>query len=227
MRRLYIVMALAVLIQACAGLSLNGLGQPPAAPTSNATATVSLTPLDTPTASSTPTTQPTMTIVRIPTQDPNQPTATFVPIPIMIGNNTATPYSFTLPTPVGPGPGFVSVEVSDKKIYWGSCKPHKTRIITQVENPDDVFSVVIFVQVKHATKEDYTPWTTGNTMQRHGGGTFTYTLDANTTRGHNHYKNSWIRFQLVATDDIGEVIGRTMIYTNEIALSPCLGLHPE
>ena len=225
MRKLFIMVVLAVSLQACAGFSLSGLGQPAGAPAPSASPTVSLTPLDTLTPSSTPTTQPTMTIVHIPTQDPNQPTATFVPIPILIGKYTATPYFFALPTPVGPGLGFVSVEVTDKKIYWGSCKPHKTRIITKVENPDDVFSVIIFVQVKHATKEDYTPWTTGNTMQRHADGVYTYTLDANTTRGHNHYKNSWIRFQLVATDDFGEVIGRTMIYTNEIALSPCMGLN--
>jgi hypothetical protein len=228
MRRFYLVVVLAILIQACAELSLEGLGQQPTlAPVSNATATVSLTPLDTLTPSSTPTITPSPTIIRIPTQDPNQPTVTFAPIPILIGNDTATPYFFTLPTPPGPGLGFLSVEVTDKKIYWGSCKPHKTRIITKVENPDDVFSVIIFVQVKHAFKEDYTPWSTGNAMQPHGGGKFTYVLDANTTRGHNHYKNSWIRFQLVATDDSGEAIGRTMIYTNEIALSPCLGIIPQ
>jgi hypothetical protein len=90
-----------------------------------------------------------------------------------------------------------------------------------VENPEDVFSVIIFVRVKSAIKEDYTPWTTGNTMQKHSDGTFSYTLTANTTDGHNHFKNSWILFQLVATNDMGQAIGRTMIYTNAIALSPC------
>jgi len=213
--RLFLLTALAVLSSACAS-------QPAATPVPSAT--VSLTPLDTPTASLTPSITPSPTIVHIPTQDPNLPTATFPSIPIFIGNNTATPSSFTLPTPIGPGPGFVSVEVVDKKIYWGSCKPNKTQIIAKVENPGDVFSVIIFVQVKSATKEDSTPWTTGNSMQRHGGGVFTYLLTANTTEGHNHYKNSWIRFQLAATDDFGEVVGRTRIFTNEISLSPCMGL---
>lgn len=222
MRRLYLMMALAVLIQACAALSLDGLRQPTSAPAPSATATVSLTPLDTFTPSITPTVTSSPTIVHIPTQDPNLPTATFVPIPIFIGKFTATP--LTPPTPIRPGPGFLSVEVTEKKIYWGSCKPNKTRIIAKVENPEAVFSVIIFAQVKNAFKEDYTPWTTGNTMQNHWNGTFTYMLTANTTEGHNHYKNSWIRFQLVATDDAGEVIGRTKIYMEEIALSPCLGL---
>ena len=222
MRRLYfVIVLLALLIQACASLPF-GLGQPTSTSVPTATATVTSTPTDTPTPSITPTSSPLPTIVRIPTWDPNQPTATVISIPIFIGNNTATPNVFVLPSPVGPGPGFVSVEIVDGKIYWGSCKPNKTRIIAKVENPEVVFSVIIFVRVKNAFKEDYTPWTTGNTMQNHWNGTFTYWLTANTTEGHNHYKNSWIQIQLVATDDMGEVVGRTQIFPNAISLSPCL-----
>jgi hypothetical protein len=220
MRRLYLVAVLAILIQACAGLPLNGLFPSTNTPVLTPTAAATFTPMDTLTPTITPTVTSSPTVVHIGTPDPNQPTATFVPVPIFIGKETMTP--LTLPTPFRPGPGFLSVEVTEKKIFWGSCQPHKTRIIAGVENPEDVFSVVIFVQVKSASKEDYTPWTTGNTMHSHGNGTFSYDLDANTTRGHNHYKSSWILFQLVATDDIGEVIGRTKIYTNEIALSPCM-----
>jgi hypothetical protein len=219
MRRLYIVMVLAILIQSCAGLPLNGLFPSTDTPAPTATATVTFTPMDTLTPTITPTVTSSPTVVHIPTQDPNQPTATFVPVPIFIGKDTVTPYMS--PTPVRPGPGFLSVEITEKKIFWGICQPNKTRIITKVENPEDVFSVIIFVQVKSAFKEDYTPWTTGNAMHDHRNGTFSYNLAANTTRGHNHYKSSWILFQLVATDEIGEVIGRTKIYTNEIALSPC------
>jgi hypothetical protein len=221
MRRFYLVMALAVFVQACAGTSFGDVLFPPTnTPAPTSTVTVTITPMDTPTATITPTITSSPTIVHIPTWDPNQPTATFVPVPIYIGKDTATPV--LPPTPMRPGPGFLSVQVSENKIFWGSCQPNKTKIITQVENPEDVFSVVIFVQVKSATKEDYTPWTSGNTMQKHSDGTFSYSLAANTTRGHNHYKNSWILFQLAATNETGEVIGRTMIYTNAIALSPCM-----
>ena len=217
MRRFYLMMVLAILIQACAGAPF---GKPTDTPAPTATATVTFTPMDTPTATITPTITPSPTIVHIPTWDPNEPTATFVPVPIYIGKDTATP--LVTPTPLRPGPGFLSVQVSENKIFWGSCKPNKSKIITQVENPEDVFSVVIFVRVKSATKEDYTPWTTGNTMQKHSDGTFSYTLAANSTRGHNHYKNSWIMFELVATNDKGQEIGRTMIYPNAISLSPCM-----
>ncbi len=220
-RRLYIMTMLAILIQACAGMPFNDVLFPPTdTPTSTSTATVTFTPMDTPTATITPTITSSPTIVHIPTWDPSQPTATFIPVPIFIGNETATPV--IPPTPSRPGPGFLTVNVSDNKIFWGSCKPNKTVIITKVENPEDVFSVIIFVQVKSAVKNDSTPWTSGNTMQRHGEGIFSYSLAANTTQGHNHYKNSWILFQLVATDDMGKEVGRTMIYTNAIALSPCM-----
>lgn len=222
MRRLYLVMALAILIQACAGLPFNGVRPPTNTPVSTAALPATFTPVDTPTSTITPTLTASPTIVQIATVDPDQPTATatLVPVPIFIGKFTVTPFAW--PTAVQPGFGFLSVEVTDKKIYWGSCKPHTTRITAKVENPEDVFSVIIFVQVKSAFKEDYTPWTTGNAMNSHRDGTFSYTLNANTTRGHNHYKSSWILFQLVATDDKGEVIGRTKIYTNQISLSPCM-----
>jgi hypothetical protein len=220
MRRFYLVLVLAILIQACAGMPFGGVSASTNTPAPTATVTVTLTPLDTSTATITPSITPSPTIVHIPTWDPYQPSATFIPVPIYIGNDTATPV--VTPTPMRPGPGFLSVQVSDSKIFWGSCQPNRTRIIAQLENPEDVFSVIIFVRVKSATKEDYTPWTTGNTMQKHSDGHFSYVLTANTTRGHNHYKNSWILFQLVATNDKGEAIGRTMIYTNAIALSPCM-----
>ena len=219
MRRFYLVMVLAIFIQACAGMPFGGSTNTPA-PT--ATATVTFTPVDTPTATITPTITPSPTIVHIPTWDPDQPTATFIPVPVYIGKDTATPFVIMSPTPILPGPGFVSVRVSENRLYWGSCKPNKTKVTAQVENPEDVFSVIIFVRVKSATKEDYTPWTTGNTMQKRSDGTFSYTLAANTTEGHNHYKNSFIWFQLVATNDKGQEIGRTRIYPNAIALSPCM-----
>jgi hypothetical protein len=219
MRRYYIVMVLAILIQACAGLPINGLYLSTKAPVSTPTVASTFTPMNTSTPTATRTVVPSLTVVHIPTQDPDQPTATILPLPFFIGKGTITP-AYT-PTPLGPGPGFKSVFVGEKVIFWGSCKPNTVRIVAKVENPEDVFSVVIFVRVKSAFKEDYTPWTSGDVMNNRRDGSFSYTLSANTTRGHNHYKKSWILFQLVATDDFGKEVGRSKIYTNEISLSPC------
>ncbi|MBK9602252.1 MAG: hypothetical protein IPO36_10480 [Anaerolineales bacterium] len=214
MRRLSLVMILTIFMQACS------LATPTAEPpTITPTPTITSTPTITPTITITPTRTALPTIVRIPTWDPNGPTATFQLIPIYIGSVTATP--ILSPTPTRPGLGFVSVDVSEEKIFWGSCKHNKAKIIAKVQNPDDVYSVVIFVRVKALLKEDYTPWTQGDVMEKHGDGTFSYTLVGSEIEGHNHYRDSWVYFQLVATDELGEIIGRTMIYTNSLSLSPC------
>ena len=220
MRRFFFAMVLAILLQACSGTSFQDMLNPPTkTPTITVTPTVTFTPMDTATATITPTITPTTTIVHIPTQDPNQPTATFIPIPIFVGDNTITPIA--TPTVFRPGPGFLSVTVSEKKIFWGSCKHNKAKITAEVDNPEDVYSVVIFVRVKSLKKEDYTPWTTGDVMHDHRNGTYSYTLVGSNIEGHNHFKDSWVLFQLVATDEKGEAIGRTMIFTNSISLSPC------
>lgn len=184
----------------------------------------SFAPFKTATASITPTITPSPTIVRFPTQDPNLQTETPAPIVFFTAVNTITP----VPTMTSslPGPGFQSVTVSESKIFWGSCVPRISKVTAQVSEPDKVFSVVIFVQVKSAKEEDYTPWTTGDVMFNNGDGNFSYKLQANEIEGHNHYKNSWVRFQLVATDKLGGEIGRTRIYAENVALSPCMCLEP-
>ena len=219
MRKYYLGMVLAILIQACAGSPLGGLRPSTRTPVLTPTAAATFTPMNTFTPTITPTGTSSPTVVHIPTQDPAQPTTTYIPLPTFIGKDTII--SIFTPTPVAPGPGFLSVFIGEKVIYWGSCKPNNVRIVAKVENPEDVYSVVIFVRVRSAFKEDYTPWTTGDVMNNRRDGTFSYTLSANTTRGHNHYKKSWIMFQLVAIDDFGKEIGRTKIYPNEISLSPC------
>jgi len=225
MRKLCFVILSTIFLQACAGIPFFGATPLPTnTPGPTATATVTFTPTRTPTPTITPTLTASPTIVHFPTQDPNIPTETFVPIPIFIGNDTATPE--IPPTPIRPGPGFLSVSVSDSKIFWGNCTPNKTEIIANVEDPKQVISVVIFVQVKSKTKEDYTPWTSGDVMFSHRDGTFSATMVGSEINGHNHYKDSWVRFQLVATDIKGQEVGRTKIYTEVIDLSPCMCYKP-
>ncbi len=218
MRRLFIMMVLGILLQACSIDSI--LNPPTSTPVEPPTRTLTVTPIDTLMPTNTPTLRPTSTIVRIATQDPNQPTETFIPIPIFVGENTITPISTS--TVYSPGDGFLTVSVSEKKIFWGSCKLNKTKITARVEDPKNIVSVVIFVRLKSAKKEDYTPWSTGDVMFYRGDGVFSYTLVGSEIEGHNDYKDSWVYFQLVATDDKGYDIGRTTIFTNSISLSPCM-----
>lgn len=225
MRRLSLAVVLTFLLQACSVLPFVGATSVPTnTPGPTATATVSSTPTITSTATITPTFTSSPTIVHFPTQDPNLPTETFVPIPIFVGNDTITPVISS--TPVKPGAGFDSVQLSDPKIFWGSCKPNKTKITVQVDDPDLVVSVVIFVQLKSAKEDDYTPWSSGNVMYKYRGGLYTYILRANEIDGHKNYKDSYVRYQLVATDKDGGEVGRTQIYTQSIVLSPCMCYEP-
>lgn len=218
MRRFYFVTVLAVLLQACSSIPF--LNPPPTnTPADTPTPTLTFTPTITSTPTITPTITPSVTIVHFPTFDPNQPTATVVIIPIYVNGNTITPVVTS--TPFSFGPGFDDITVSEKKIFWGSCKHNKTTVTAQVTNPDDVRSVVIFVRVKALKEEDYTPWTTGDVMQGHRDGTYTYTLVGSNIEGHNHHKETLVFFQLVATDEKGAEIGRSMIVTDAIELSPC------
>lgn len=217
MRRFIFMMVLAILLQACSSIPF--LNPPTNTPADTLTPTVTFTPTITSTPTLTPTITPSVTIVHFPTHDPNQPTATFIPILILVDGNTITPVP--TPTVFKPGPGFESISVSEKKIFWGRCKHNRTTITAQIDNPEDVYSVVIFVRVKSTKKEDYTPWTTGDVMQGHRDGSYTYTLVGSNIEGHNHYKESWVFFQLVATNEKGEEIGRSMIFTDSILLSPC------
>ncbi len=224
MRKFTLMIVAGLLLQACSaggGIPfVDGLFPVTDTPAPSSTPTITFTPTVTATSTATQTVTPSPTIVRIPTEDPNLPTSTVVPIPIYIGEYTATP--FVTATPIQENVGFLSVEVTDKHIYWGVCSPNRTRITARVQDDDEVFNVIIFVQVKSAKEEDYTPWTTGDAMHDHNDGTYSYILKANNIEGHNHYKNSWVRYQLVAVNFEGEEVGRTRIYAQVIALSPCM-----
>ena len=124
------------------------------------------------------------------------------------------------------GAGFIGLEYSPKKIYWGGCTPKSVSIRAEVEDPDEVFSVIIFVRVKDIQEEDSTPWTSGAIMLDRGQGEFTYNMIGSKIYGHDHYLRSWIYFQLVATNIEGEEIGRTRVYEKAVDMYPCPCLTP-
>lgn len=217
-----LLLVLVVLLQAC---SMADLLPATSTPKPTATPFITLTPLNTPTITRTSRPTASATIVRIPTQDPNQPTFTPFALPqILVDGNTITPALTS--TRSAPGPGFISVEWSPVKIYWGGCEPNQVTIRAEVEDPDEVVSVVIFVRVRDIEKEDYTPWTTGDVMLDRGQGEFTHTLIGSEIEGHNHYLRSWVYFQLIATNIEGEEIGRTRVYEKAFDMYPCPCLTP-
>ncbi|MBI3161855.1 MAG: hypothetical protein HYZ23_05070 [Chloroflexi bacterium] len=197
-----------ILLQACS-LGASPAPMPTETPTPTATATITLTP----TITASP------TIVKIPTWDAFQPTPTLPTLVFLYSGDTPTPGPS--PTATQPAFGFKEITVSEHKIFWGSCKLNNTTITAKVQSPENVYSVVVFVRTKALKKNDSTPWTTGDVMRNHRNGTFSYVLVGSNVEGHNHYREAWVYFQLVATDDAGAVVGRSQIYTDQISLSPC------
>ena len=179
-------------------------------------------PTETPTLTNTPGATATATIIRLPTQDFTLPT--FTPFVLQVDGNTVTP----APTPTSsrPGAGFEELTYSPSRIYWGGCEPNAVNITVLVEDPDEVFSVIIFTRVKDFKDEDFTPWTSGAVMLNRGQGEFTYKMVGTKIPGYNHYARSWVYFQLVATNIKGEEIGRSKIYEKAFNMSPCPCLTP-
>ena len=219
MRKILPVLILMIVLQSCALAPATNTPQP------TSTIFITYTLIDTPTSTFTPIPTASPTIVRIPTQDLTA-IATFPLVPIFIGDVTATPPISISPTSSRPGPGFANVSFSPTKIYWGGCQANQAVINATVEDSENVNGVIIFTRVKSATEEDFTPWTSGNIMFNNRDGTFTYIAIGSEIEGHNHYKASFLYFQLVAVDDEGKEIGRTRIYENAISMSPCPCLTP-
>jgi hypothetical protein len=217
MKKYFFLITMALILQAC----LPGVfaSREPSTETPTSAPTETRTPIPTITITPSP------TIIRLPTQDPDQPTVTPIPVPLFTGLISPTPALGPIPMDASrPGPGFSWIRLSESRIYWGVCKPNSTVITTLVEDPKEVVSVVIFVRLKAAERDSYTPWTTGDVMFNRRDGSFTYLLRASVIEGRTHYRNAWVMFQMVATDKFGNEIGRTRVYEQSIALGPCMCL---
>jgi hypothetical protein len=218
MRKIIFPLLAIFLLQSCAS------AQNTPEPTPTATVTFTPASTSTPAFTSLPTASP--TIIRIPTQDFNATPTIVNAIPIYVGSVTATFAPNVLTAPAGPGAGFVKVEVSPNTIFWGGCEQNKAVIKTEVEDPDQTAGVIIFTRVKDIKEEDYTPWTSGNVMLDNRDGTYTYIAIGSEIQGHNHYKQAYVYFQLVAVDDEGKEIGRTKVYEKAFSMIPCPCLTP-
>ncbi len=217
MRRIFaLLLVLSLVLPACSLSTLQDLIQMP-------TPTLEGTPA--------PTDLPTSTSTIIPTQ----PTPTFTATPTLIYNaqepfiptvppNVGTPFIPPLvPTPVGTSryTGFVSVVTAGRVIYWGICEPNYTTITATVEDPERVFSVIIFIRLKDKKYEDETKWSRGAAMDKQDGGVFTYKLRSKKIDDYGHFFHAWVLYQLVATDRDGMIIGRTPVMDKDIVLEAC------
>jgi len=210
MRKSVIFIIALFFLQACSVLDLLSTPEPAntttPSPTLTETATITLTP----TRTITPTPHNTATLI--------SSFPTYTPVILV---SAAPPTSAFTPTPIVPTGGFQSVNLSEKRIYWGVCKPHYVDMTIQVEYPEDVNKVYIFFRLESAKKPgDTTPWS-GSITDKGASGFYSYRLWANNIPERRNFLKAWVHFQFVAEDKNQVVIGRTRVYTRDLTLEPC------
>lgn len=219
MRKLLILSSLAMSLLACSISSLPLPGAPTPLPP-----TETLLPL--PTSTFTPAAPPTFTFT--PTLIGAKPTVppTETPVPtdqvlfITPPTSTIIPIFPTItPTSVLEGTGFLSLEQSVDLFYWGACDPHAVSITVQVGAPSQVFSVELFLRYRNKDTGENTGWNQGLSLNGVGGGTYTIILDGRDMGAYNN--NSWVLYQLVATDGNGKEVARTPVFPESLTLSKC------
>jgi hypothetical protein len=223
MKKISILLVIAVLLSAC---SMNEfLGLPPV-----------------------PTAVPTFTMTNIPTDaptfTPTVPTPTFTTTPTLVGlkTKTSTP-DFTptqlLLTPLGvtllpsatpislatqvPMPGFLSISLSDEQFYKGKdCLPTSVKFTVQVADPANTAFVLLFVRFKSKQTGTTSEWTNSIAMESIGVGTFSHDLIPSEMKAVDLFENAWVQYQLVATDAHSNKLGKTDIFSEKLSLLECV-----
>ena len=222
MKKITILTLLPLLLLACTFSELPLLPQPAAPQPSDTAAPVLPTETFTPEIPPTFTFTPTLIGARpssTPTETPvptdtilylTPPTETLTPPP------SAQPQ--TEPTIDLQGTGFTSIDQSTDQIYWGACQPNDVIIAVQMTNPSQVSSVVLFVKFRDKATSNGTGWDKGTSMDPHGDGSYTLTLNG---KGMDHYNNAWIVYQIVGTDRGGIPVARSPVFNESLTLSIC------
>lgn len=195
------------------------------------------TPVDTPTALPTVTLIPTSDLFAIPSATPVTftptetssvpatvvipPTSTPLPLPTYSDQfiNDVTTNTFFVQNA-----GFRAILYSDAVLYWnqGPCTPRSIKMTAFVEDPARTARVYLFLRLhdKNDTLK-VGEWSSGAQMIKIDDGSFNYKFDTDNLRRFYFYKEAWIEYQLVATNDKLEILGRTQLYDHNLTLRKC------
>jgi hypothetical protein len=215
MRKPIVIIIAMLLLQGCVGLDLFSKPTPVSTHTSSPTVTETPTITLTPTRTITPTPRNTAT--------PISGYPTYTPVILVSAGPPTAAFS---PTPIYPTGGFESVTISEKKIFWGICKPRYVNMTAKVQYPEDVHKVYLFFRLESAKKPgDTTPWA-GTVTDKGALGYFNYTLWASHIPERKNFIKAWVHFQFVAEDRNQIIIGRSRIYSRELRLEACSKFQP-
>jgi hypothetical protein len=183
------------------------------------------TPTDMPTItptvpSPTFTITPTMIGLKTKTSTPE-----FTPTQLIVTTEAVTPLPSATPIELVPQvamPGFISISVSDEVFYKEKeCKPASTKFTVQVSDAAKTSFVVLFVRFKSKQTGTTSEWTS-ITMQGAGVGMYAHDLIPLEMKAVDYFENTWVQYQLVATDASSNQIGRTGIFDERLALLECV-----
>jgi hypothetical protein len=188
-----------------------------------------------PTKTPVPTLTSTITSTSMPTLTATVVTPTFSLTPTLAGQKTPTltleptltiePSRTSVPptlTSTVEMQGFVTVFTSKPEFFKaGICEPTSVKFTAQAANAAGTAFVVLFVRFKSKQTGATSEWTS-ITMQRLNPGTFVHDLVANEMKGVDFFRNSWVQYQLVATDSKTNEIGRTAIFDERLSVFDCI-----
>ncbi len=175
-------------------------------------------PTDTLAATSTPTPSATPLPSTTPTMEAS-PTSTGTMVTLTLAATAATASQI----PATPqGPVFDSVTISATQMTWGAACPSSTvKFIAHAIPGFGVKVVLLFTRLQSQDGSTTTNWNSPTSMHSDGQGTFEYELAPRQIRFYQDFKLAWVQYQLVATNSQEQVVGRTDVYQNNLAISRC------
>ncbi len=223
MKKVGIVALIGLLLTGCSYTDImNLLTTPTVPPLPTDTATIYVTPSDTPTI--TPT-LPTPTFTLTPTLIyPNgTPVPTFTVTPLATPYIVASPIATTGPLPmpgIDKGP-FASIVVSGSQLKWGGCEPSSVTATVKVSPGIPAAVVTMWLRLQDVSSGETTDWGGGAIMNKQGGGVYTYNLTAENWEHYREFTRAWGQYQFVASDSQLHRLGGSGLYLNSLTISHC------
>jgi hypothetical protein len=132
---------------------------------------------------------------------------------------TRTPTLTSSPTNV-PGIIFFSPGLSTTQIYYGSCEPNTVLISLQIPSDDFVKHIELYVRLLSKGNSDSTNWDHYSVMTKHGGGSYSTTVNANEVSGAERFNRATLMYQFIVVGVDGSVIARSHSFT-DLNLNNC------
>ena len=222
MKKLAFLLLISLLLSGCSYADITSLlaTETPLPPPPTETATIYVTPSNTPTITPTmPTPTYTLTPTLIYPNGTPPPSATVTPVntPYIIPKAAATTGS---QPQVGNGP-FASITVSGSQLLWGGCEPSSVLATVKVAPGVPAAVVTIWLRLQSVSTGETTQWGGGAIMDKKGGGVFTYTLAPANFEHYREFPKAWAQYQFVASDARIHRLGASGLFLNNLTISQC------